>query len=139
MSVTLDNLYAKYQQEKQQLAQTIKLIEETYAKEKQRLAPIKKLLKEITIEKNLNKNSCSQVFRINAKPSKTDHDHMAHIVGYCSTMELAKEKIGCGSSYDEEDNCTWFYSIEVCDIVNLNEHAILYMDQLPLDFPYTGL
>jgi hypothetical protein len=81
-----------------------------------------------------NKNS--QVFRIDATPSKSDH--MKHTVGYCSTMELAKEKIGSGASYDSDDNCGWIYTITPCDITKIDRHVLSNLDHLPSYFPYTG-
>ena len=113
---SLNDLRTKYEQEMQQLAQT------------------KKLLEEKTIENN--KNTYSKVFKIYARPSKSNHRD--HTVGYCSTMELARKQIGSGSSYDDDDNCEWFYTIEECDINSLDNGNILSIDKLPSHFPYTG-
>lgn len=76
------------------------------------------------------------VFKIFARPSKSDH--IAHIVGYCSTKELAQKSIGNGSSYDSDDNCTWYYSIDECNIATLSENDLLNIDKLPAHFPYYG-
>jgi hypothetical protein len=83
-----------------------------------------------------NNNKYQVVYRIIATPTKTDH--IKHTVGYCTTMEIAKKKIGNGTSYDSDDNCGWIYTIEPCDIKDLSDDVVSKINELPSHFPYTG-
>jgi hypothetical protein len=76
-------------------------------------------------------NEQDEIYKIIATPSFIGG--VTHIVGYCSTLELAKKSIGSGKSYDPVSGCFWDYSIEECDIKSLAGHQI---DKLPSDFPY---
>lgn len=91
---------------------------------------------EHTIENDKVDNKYQYVFKISARPSKSNH--VAHIVGFCSTKEIAQKSIGYGSSYDSDDDCTWYYSIDECDITSLSENDLSRIDKLPSHFPYCG-
>ncbi len=74
------------------------------------------------------------VFRILCTPSKSNH--VTHTQGYFSTYEKAKNMIPKdGSSYDDEDNCRWRYTI----VSEKSEENMMGNIDKPLqNFPYYG-
>ena len=87
---------------------------------------------------DLIKNSQTIFFKILCTPSKSNH--VTHQVGLFKSAEEAKKYIGNGSSYDDDDRCTWNYHVVTCLSNELKDHEFLKMgkESLPLSFPYSG-
>ena len=72
-------------------------------------------------------------YAIRARPSQ--NNHMEHIVCYFSSLENA-QKHYVKTSYDYDDSCEWYYSIEiVTDESKVNFSSI---DKPPEYYPYSG-
>lgn len=71
-------------------------------------------------------------YAITARPSKLDHS--AHTVCYFSTLEKAQSQLR-PSSHDSDDNCTWYYAIDVVTNTNIDMSKL---DRPPESYPYTG-
>jgi hypothetical protein len=71
-------------------------------------------------------------YAIRASPSKSNH--VAHIVCYFSSLENAQKYL-VPSSTDSDNNCTWYYSIEV---VTTTPMDLSKLDRPSSNYPYTG-
>jgi len=81
----------------------------------------------------LERQQQTHFYTIRCTPSK--NDHMSHTVGIFSTiMEASQWLPQKASSHDSDDNCTWYYTIEV---VNAKSASNLFLlDKQPESFPY---
>jgi hypothetical protein len=76
------------------------------------------------------------LYTIRARPSRSDH--CEHTVGYFTTVENAQRLLPhSGHSYDDEDNCTWVYTIEVYSGSGTIDPETVDPLSLP-HFPYRG-
>lgn len=76
------------------------------------------------------------IWYILATPSKSNHS--THDVCYFTSEEKAKTAIGCGISYDREENVTWTYQVFSKSSDSIADIQILNLDNVPVHFPYTG-
>jgi hypothetical protein len=100
----------------------------------------KTMIEQLTDEISLYKKKVSELkqsiktyYSIYAKPSKSNHS--AHTVCYFSSLENAKKHL-VKESYDMDDNCTWYYSIEV--VMDPSRVSFSELDQPPEHYPYSG-
>ncbi len=90
-----------------------------------------------TLKQKRTKILCEKydkVFSILCTPSK--NNHTTHRTGCFSTYEKAKTNIPVsGKSYDDYDNCYWYYSVVVQkpEEVDMNK-----LDKSIPNFPYSG-
>lgn len=77
-----------------------------------------------------------QVWRIVATPS--NKHHTKHSIGCFESEDQARKYITCGSSYDFDDNITWYYTLEKVNSDTIGDINILNMGKRPDDFPYIG-
>lgn len=76
------------------------------------------------------------LYAVIATPS--DSGHCKHTVAYYTTKELAQSAIGKGSSYDDEENVTWHYTIKEEPITDVSDYSKQCVNKTPSYFPYSG-
>jgi hypothetical protein len=112
----------------------VKLINELRVK-------VDSLTQELELNKNFlekaiadaEKSGISLIWEIWASPSRSDY--APYVVMHCSSYHAAKGSIGGKWEHiDLNDNCTWYYSIRVCDKESLTDFQLSEINRIPKNF-----
>lgn len=87
--------------------------------------------------KNELRNQCTVIYAIEATPSDTRH--IKHTACFFSTFDKANDALpNNNTSYDDDDNVTWFYTIKKITGDDLSNYNLLHLDVKPHYYPYYG-